>query len=696
MSANDLYTHAETSREISPILSPGFHKQSWHTGYGQEPRSSHHKHSHPPNGHARSSSAFVFPMKSGRARGESDLGRPANPQSAVYRPALEGVDSDPSPGLARWISVPEALTGWLIPMPYMLASVAYSSISGEKLGGGTQLPHAGDRDGLALPMRKFSSDSGLIEACTLTSGTLLLFGILAKITSSPRVLDRRKDSSAKMLLTASTAKSMMRHVFSIGLPFYSAMPIGGLRTGLVMLAATGACLTPPGNPLGGSIHEWKDVLSSRIATLSVIVVSTILDFMGWTFHAPLPDMILGCMALALSILVVPLPLSTQGSSTGYKITTKSTFGGSDAMSRLVATPADVNVTLLAGLLMSMISIALSMTWSIAPSIGASAMIFSTLSVAAMSAAMLFGKPATLRSEFPTGLGLGCLLTACCAFLYSPSLWPGTVCNGGLSALSFLGVLFDNNNTITEDHAPQNIHTRTAHASHNHDHHHHDHGLAHASPTTHSALTAILLNRCEPGSLLHQILSEEDSRRILYFTTLNFDVMFVQRVYGYLSGSLGLLSDTVHMFFDYLGLVVGLGAAVASKLLPTAENPYGWGKLNTLAGFWRWRLLDAGERGVRVGSDRRDSGAQAFEARQRAARRVRGRAARRFGGTICFWACARRTRPRAFARAIHTAWIVLTTTRTTTMRLHRLMATPIMKICTASTYTSQPTPADRWR
>ena len=86
------------------------------------------------------------------------------------------------------------------------------------------------------------------------------------------------------------------------------------------------------------------MLSSRIATLSVIVVSMILDFMGWTFHAPLPDMILGYMALALSVLVVPLPLSTQGSSTGYKITTKSAFGGSDPMSRLVATPADVNVT----------------------------------------------------------------------------------------------------------------------------------------------------------------------------------------------------------------------------------------------------------------------------------------------------------------------------------------------------------------
>jgi solute carrier family 30 (zinc transporter), member 5/7 len=61
-------------------------------------------------------------------------------------------------------------------------------------------------------------------------------------------------------------------------------------------------------------------------------------------------------------------------------------------------------------------------------------------------------------------------------------------------------------------------------------------------------------------------------------------MLVQGAYGYISGSLGLLSDTVHMFFDCLGLVVGLGAAVASKWPTSAEKPYGWGKLNTLAGF----------------------------------------------------------------------------------------------------------------
>ena len=61
-------------------------------------------------------------------------------------------------------------------------------------------------------------------------------------------------------------------------------------------------------------------------------------------------------------------------------------------------------------------------------------------------------------------------------------------------------------------------------------------------------------------------------------------MLVQAFYGYVSGSLGLLSDTVHMFFDCLALIVGLAASVASKWPTSPEKPYGWGKLNTLAGF----------------------------------------------------------------------------------------------------------------
>ncbi|KAK5162631.1 hypothetical protein LTR04_003213 [Oleoguttula sp. CCFEE 6159] len=85
-------------------------------------------------------------------------------------------------------------------------------------------------------------------------------------------------------------------------------------------------------------------------------------------------------------------------------------------------------------------------------------------------------------------------------------------------------------------------------------------------------------------MIHSILIEKDSRRIMYFACLNFTFMLVQGFYGWVSGSLGLLSDTVHMFFDCLGLVVGIAAAVASKWPISADKPYGWGKLNTLSAF----------------------------------------------------------------------------------------------------------------
>lgn len=66
--------------------------------------------------------------------------------------------------------------------------------------------------------------------------------------------------------------------------------------------------------------------------------------------------------------------------------------------------------------------------------------------------------------------------------------------------------------------------------------------------------------------------------------LNFAFMLVQTFYGIASGSLGLLSDSIHMFFDCIALVVGLCAAVMSKWPPSTRFPYGYGKMDTLAGF----------------------------------------------------------------------------------------------------------------
>ncbi|KAJ2907295.1 putative zinc transporter msc2 [Zalerion maritima] len=106
---------------------------------------------------------------------------------------------------------------------------------------------------------------------------------------------------------------------------------------------------------------------------------------------------------------------------------------------------------------------------------------------------------------------------------------------------------------------------------------HDHGKR-------SRFTTFLLPYTARWPWLHSVMAEKDSRRIFYFMTLNFSFMAVQAFYGYVTDSLGLLSDSIHMFFDCVALAVGLFAAVASKWPPSQQFPYGFGKMETLSGF----------------------------------------------------------------------------------------------------------------
>ncbi|KAK0715050.1 cation efflux family-domain-containing protein [Lasiosphaeris hirsuta] len=116
------------------------------------------------------------------------------------------------------------------------------------------------------------------------------------------------------------------------------------------------------------------------------------------------------------------------------------------------------------------------------------------------------------------------------------------------------------------------------APESHCHSHHSHSVER------SKFTTLLLPATERWPIVHAILVEKDSRRIFYFMMLNFGFMAIQAFYGYVTDSLGLLSDSIHMFFDCVALAVGLFAAVASKWPPSERFPYGFGKIETLSGF----------------------------------------------------------------------------------------------------------------
>ena len=111
-------------------------------------------------------------------------------------------------------------------------------------------------------------------------------------------------------------------------------------------------------------------------------------------------------------------------------------------------------------------------------------------------------------------------------------------------------------------------------------------IAYQTPVPQDATrpTVLLLGLTEKWPLINGIVSDPESRRIFYFMLLNLAFMVVQSTYGYLTGSLGLISDSIHMFFDCVALFVGLCAAVMSKWPPSLKFPYGYGKIDTLAGL----------------------------------------------------------------------------------------------------------------
>ena len=516
-SHGSLYTHAERSRENSPSPIAELNRNQPHyPGFDQNAYAARANGDISGHAHAHSS-----PSMKSRPRGESDLGRPAGTQSKVYRPVLESMPT----ASTSWFSLPEALTSLLIPLPYVFASASYSSMIGWTANDFPPFAvyEPPSSEGLWSPLSgefvERQRSSGFLETCIMTSSTLLLVGILAKLQSTERVLDRRKGFSTSSFSVAaitsrSALKAMAIRVGSIALPFYAATQLGGTRVGLIMLLAIAADLTCASKATQPSLQAVKDIWSSKVATSSVIVLCFILDEAGITIYTPLKNVVLGYIALATSVLFLqpPLPsVSRPASKSGSPTSTSAAWSRIRSESTLSTSPGNATSTLAAGVMLALFTVLSSMLVSSPPVISASTILLTTLTVAAMAASLLFSTPAALRSTSKAGLALGCLTTASCSFLFSPFLWPGTVCNGGLSALSFLAVLYDTNDASLSHSHTHDSHDH-AHNVHSHSHHHHQH-----EERGHSALTNFVLAQCEPGSLIYSILSEKDSRRIAYFT-----------------------------------------------------------------------------------------------------------------------------------------------------------------------------------
>lgn len=81
-----------------------------------------------------------------------------------------------------------------------------------------------------------------------------------------------------------------------------------------------------------------------------------------------------------------------------------------------------------------------------------------------------------------------------------------------------------------------------------------------------------------------IFSDRNSRNLFLFLLLNLSFAFVELFYGIWTNSLGLISDSFHMFFDCTGLLAGLVASIISKWKPDDKFSYGYVRAEILAGF----------------------------------------------------------------------------------------------------------------
>ncbi|XP_016485064.2 uncharacterized protein LOC107805517 [Nicotiana tabacum] len=84
--------------------------------------------------------------------------------------------------------------------------------------------------------------------------------------------------------------------------------------------------------------------------------------------------------------------------------------------------------------------------------------------------------------------------------------------------------------------------------------------------------------------LRHILGERKSRKIALFLLINTAYMVVEFVAGFMSNSLGLISDACHMLFDCAALAIGLYASYISRLPANGQFNYGRGRFEILSGY----------------------------------------------------------------------------------------------------------------
>jgi zinc transporter 5/7 len=452
---------------------------------------------------------------------QSRLSRRRSPycQSCRHRKAPVAEHSRAFANVRRsWLELPEALTALLLPLPFLFASLAYPTVVGQTHKLPSTLSEAVAESAPAVETPSVASHSQLLHALTLSSATLVLVGVIAKVSSSLQPLDRRKAEASPGTFKVSNAPRRIAHnVLSVLLPFYASMQIGGAKAALALLVAVAAGLGALDRK-PGKHTPWDDVrrtLRTRKATCGALFSVMLADTL---VTSNITRSLIGYGSLLVSMFLVPPPLPTAGWSlimgsqgqTSYVTQGSGRASLPKPSSPLINSFEDTILTILSGLSLTVVTILYSLVSSSYASLSHHVLGFTTLSIASATALVYFSLPAALRSQKHIGLMVGCILVAAVHtwehFSTSTFFWVAFP----FACATLVGsVMFDTGFLVTSAHKHSHGHS---HSGHDHKHDQHDHHL-HGN---HSRLSAFLIARATPGSIIHSILIEKDSRRIAYF------------------------------------------------------------------------------------------------------------------------------------------------------------------------------------
>lgn len=436
----------------------------------------------------------------------------------------------------KWITMAEVISSILVPLPYMLASLAFGAhrllhqqFLQNLVGGPWGKPLLGSISSKCANVME--ADHGMFPALLLASSTLLLVGVKGKISGPPTMLDRRKHSlGRKDKGVMAGVRRTMERTIGVGLPFYATTKLGSDRVALVMLVALAADITNVEDETTDLISSkgWKRLLIHRRWTLASITLQILGDFMGLSTCCSSWELLVGYLALLVSIFFISPPFpslkvkasSTTSFSTASPASTpkllatqwqtgpwaKPVPGSHRTTSPLVCTTEDINLTLAAGTALGMLSCLVFLVSR--PGAGAVSFLdlgMGFLSVCAAALSYQLVQPHAMRKNSGIGLLLGSLTSLGLMTMLRSETWSYFTYQGIFIGVTFAATKLDTRQSLSTCHTQEQSHNRCQDANEN--------ATNHNLP---SRFSRFILESSQKWPLLHSILAEKDSRRIFYF------------------------------------------------------------------------------------------------------------------------------------------------------------------------------------